>query len=53
MSRKPGENLKKSYSIFLSYCPLQIWSLKTCHQDISNIIVARSFKHGQFVEDDG
>ena len=51
---------KKSYFIFSSYCPLQIWSLKTCHQDISksiiargsNIIVARSFKHGQLAEDD-
>ena len=25
---------------------------KTCHQDISKIIVARSFKHGLLVEDD-
>ena len=25
---------------------------KTCHQDISKNIVARSFKHGQLVEDD-
>ena len=36
---------------FSSYCPLQILALKTCH-DISKIIVARSFKHGQLVEDD-
>ena len=35
-----------------SYCPLQILALKTCHQDISKIIVARSFKHGQLVDDD-
>ena len=31
-------------------CPLQIWSLKTCHQDISKIIVARNFNHGQLVD---
>ena len=43
---------KKSYFIFSSYCSLQIWSLKTCHHDISKIIVARSFKHGQLEEDD-
>ena len=45
---------KKSYFIFSSYCHLQIWSLKTCHQDtcIWKSIVAWSFKHGQLVEDD-
>ena len=43
--------IKKKVFFFLRYCPLQIWSLKTCHQDISKIIVAR--KHGQLVEDDG
>ena len=43
---------KKVILFFSSYCPLQIWSLKTCHQDISKIIVARSFKYGQLVEDD-
>ena len=43
---------KNIYFIFLSYCPLQILALKTCHQDISKIIVARSFKNGQLVEDD-
>ena len=25
---------------FSSYCPLQIWALKTCHQNISKIIIA-------------
>ena len=35
-----------------SYCPLQIWALKTCNQDISEIIIASSFKQGQLVEDD-
>ena len=51
MSRLPGENKKKVILFFSSYCTLQIWSLKTCHQDISKIIAARSFKHGQLVED--
>ena len=32
-----------------SYCPLQIWALKTCHQDISKTIKARSFKLGQLI----
>ena len=35
-----------------SYCPLQIWALKTCNQDISEIIIASGFKQGQLVEDD-
>ena len=43
---------KKDFFFFSIYCPLQILALKTCHQDISKIIVARSFKHGQLVEDD-
>ena len=53
----PGENLRKSYSIFfrviapctfMGYCPLQI---KFCNQDISNSITARSFKISQQIED--
>ena len=43
---------KKIILLFLSYCPLQIWALETCNQDISKIIIASSFKHGQLVEDD-
>ena len=46
------KNYKKNVVVFSSYCPLQILALKTCHQGISKIIVARSFKHGQLVEDD-
>ena len=38
MSRLPGQNFKKSYFTFLSYCPLQIWALETCNQDISKFI---------------
>ena len=35
-----------------SYCPLQIWPLKTCNPEISNIIMARSFKRfGQGIQD--
>ena len=43
---------KKSSFIFSSYCPLQIWALKTCHQDIWKIIIGSSFKYGQVIEDD-
>ena len=43
---------KKTVFYFFSYCPLQIWVLKTWNQDISKIIIASSFKHGQLVEDD-
>ena len=42
----------KSYFIFSSYCPLQIWALKICNQEIANIIIASSFKHGQLVDDE-
>ena len=52
MSRLPDEILKKSYSIFLSFCPLQIWALKTCNRDISKVM-ASSFKHGQLTEEEG
>ena len=31
---------------------LKIWALKTCHQDISKIVIASGFKHGQLTEDD-
>ena len=31
---------------------MQIWALKNCNQDISKIIIASSFKHGQLTEDD-
>ena len=52
MSRFSGQNFfKKKLLRFLSYCPLQIWALETCNQDISKIIIASSFKHGQSVED--
>ena len=47
MSRISGEKQKKSFYIYSSYCPLQIWALKTCNQDISKISIASSFKHGQ------
>ena len=43
---------EKNILLFLSYCSLQIWALETCSQDISKLIIASSFKHGQLVEDD-
>ena len=52
MSRSIGENLKKSYFIFLNYLPLKIGTLKICNHDISKTITARSFKLGQLIEDD-
>ena len=52
MSRLPGDFFLKRYFIFSSYCPLQIWALETCNQDISKIIIASSFKYGHLVEDD-
>ena len=54
MSRLPGEIvfLKKNLIIyFLSYFALQFWPLETCNQDISKIIIARSFKLGQLIQD--
>ena len=56
MSRLPGEIFKKKVCVCvlhlkLSYCPLQIWALKTCNQDILKIIIASSFKHAQLTED--
>ena len=51
MIRLPDENLKKSYFIFLSFCPLQILALKTCSQDISKTITASSLKLFQLIED--
>ena len=49
MIKRPGQKIKKN---LLSYCPLKIWALETCDQDILKNIVAISFKHGQLVEDD-
>ena len=46
------KNLKKSYFIFFELLPFANLVIETCHQDISKFIVARSFKHGQLVEDD-
>ena len=52
MSRLHGQNLKKVILLFLNYCSLQIWTLKICINDSSKIIIARSFKLGQLIEDD-
>ena len=51
ISRLPGENLKKSYLNYFSYCLLQNWALKSGIQDISKIAIASSFKRGQLIED--
>ena len=44
--------LKKCYSFFSNYLPLQIWTLKICIDYISKTITGRSFKLGQLIEDD-
>ena len=43
---------KKLFNFFSNYLPLQIWTLKICNHDISQTIIARSFKLGQLIEDD-
>ena len=43
---------KKVILFFSNYLPLQIWTLKICNHDISKSSKARSFKHGQLIEDD-
>ena len=48
----PKFKKKEAILLFSSYCHLQIWAFETCNQDISKIIIASSFKHGQLVEDD-
>ena len=61
MSRLPGETLRKNYFIFfssycslhiyLSYCPLQIWTWKLCNKDISKTITASILRFSQLIED--
>ena len=43
---------KKVILKFSNYFSLQIWTLKICNHDISEIITARSFKLVQLIEDD-
>ena len=51
ISRLPGESLY-IFFIFWSYCPLKIWTIKTCYKAVSKIIIAMSFKLCQLIEDD-
>ena len=48
-SEGSGE-LKRLFLII--YLPLQIWTLNICNHDTSKIIIARSFKLCQLIEDD-
>ena len=43
---------EKVILFFSNYLSLQIWTLKICIHAISKIIIARSFKLGQLIEDD-
>ena len=45
------EKIKKKV-VFFNYLPLQIWTLKTCNNDISKTVTNRSFKLCQLKEDD-
>ena len=49
VSRLPG-GIKKNCLIFLSYCPSQIRPMKFCNHDNSKIVIARSFKFGQLIQ---
>ena len=60
MSRLPGEKLKKSYFIFLDYCPLHFnWLMPFANLQIENLkqrfilktITASSLIFGQLIED--
>ena len=52
-SRLPGKNKKEVILLFSSFCPLQVWTLKTWYKDISKKLTARtsrSFKLCQLIE---
>ena len=36
----------------VNFKPFQIWTLNFCYCDSSKTVIARSFKHGQLIEDD-
>ena len=52
MSRLPGVNCFKSFYFLGSYCPLQVWTLKTRNKDVLKTALVSSFKLGQLMEDD-
>ena len=43
-SYKLGSGELKINLFFSNYCPLQIWTLKICNQDISKSVIASSLK---------
>ena len=50
-SFKHGQLIEDNdWIIFSSYCPLEIWPLKSCNKDISKNITASSLKSGQLIE---
>ena len=53
MSNLQCKKKKIEQILFFNYCPLQIWTLTICNQDISKTIKARIFKHGLLIQDDG
>ena len=51
MSRLPDETLKKLFIKFLELLPFSNLDIKNCNQAITKIIIARSFKLGQLIQD--
>ena len=51
-SRRHNIRLIKQLFYVFSYCTLRICTFKTCNKDISEAIIANSFKHGQLIKDD-
>ena len=50
MGRKPGENLKKSYFIFVELLSFANFDIENCNLDISKTITASSFKLSQLIK---
>ena len=51
MSRLTGKTKKKKLYYFFQLLPFANRPLKTCNQDISKIIMPRSLKFGQRIQD--
>ena len=52
MSRSISENLTKNILFYFQLSPFADLDFEICIHDISKTITARSFKHGQLIEDD-
>ena len=50
MSRLPGQKKIKKLFYFFELLPFANFGIDTCNQDISKIVTASSFIHGQLVK---